>query len=287
MNKTTLLKEYWTLTKPGIIFGNAVTAIAGFALASKGNINVILFLAMLLGLSLVIASACVWNNYFDRAMDEKMARTKNRALVKGVISIENALLFGMILGLVGLSVLFIFTNVLTVAMAACGFFTYVVLYGYSKYKTSFGTVIGSISGAIPPVVGYTAVSNCIDLGALILFSIVVAWQMPHFYAIAMFRLDDYSKASIPVLPVSSGMLTAKVHSLLWVLAFGAASMLLTFTGYTGYTYLAVTTVLSRAWLTLSLKGFTTTNDQVWARKMFMLSLFIIMAQAITICLDCR
>ena len=287
MNKTTLIKEYWILTKPGIIFGNAVTAIAGFVLASKGNINVVLFLAMLLGLSLVIASACVWNNYFDRAMDEKMARTKNRALVKGVISIQNALLFGMILGLVGLSVLFIFTNVLTVAMAACGFFTYVVLYGFSKYKTSFGTVIGSVSGAIPPVVGYTAVSNCIDLGALILFFIVVAWQMPHFYAIAMFRLEDYSKASIPVLPVSSGIHTAKVHSLLWVIAFAVASLLLTLAGYTGYIYFAVSCALSVAWLYLSLQGFTTTNDQAWARKMFMLSLFIIMAQAISICLDCK
>lgn len=283
----TTLKTYAMLTKPGIIFGNAVTAIAGFCLASKGVISFGLFFAALLGLSLVIASACVWNNYMDRAMDEKMARTRNRALVQGLIPLQNALCFGMALGFLGIGILALFTNLLTVVMAACGFFVYVVLYGLSKYTTSLGTIIGSVAGAIPPVVGYTAVSNCIDLGAVLLFFIVVFWQMPHFYAIAMYRLEDYAAASIPVLPISKGSYTAKVHTLMYVVAFSVSCVLLTLCGYVGYSCLTVSTLLSASWLWLSIKGFSCDNDRLWARKMFLLSLFIIMALAIAISMDCR
>ncbi len=207
-----MIKTYTTLTKPGIIFGNAVTATAGFALASKGHVDFLLFCAMLVGLSLVIGSACVWNNYIDRGMDEKMVRTRNRALVKGVIPVPYALCFAMVLSFFGIGLLALTTNLLTVSIAACGFFIYVVLYGISKYRTSLGTLIGSIAGAVPPVVGYTAVTGCVDLAALLLFLIVVFWQMPHFFAIAMYRLEDYTAASIPVLPVSKGIYTAKENS---------------------------------------------------------------------------
>lgn len=284
---TTTFKTYAMLTKPGIIFGNAITAIAGFFLASKGTVHAGLFFAALIGLSLVIASACVWNNYMDRAMDEKMARTRDRALVQGLIPLQNALGFGLAVGLVGIGILALFTNLLTVILAACGFFTYVVLYGISKYKTSLGTLIGSVSGAIPPVVGYTAVTNVLDLGALLLFLLVVFWQMPHFYAIAIYRLEDYTAAGIPVLPVLKGNYTAKVHSLLYVIAFAITSLLLTFCGYTGYSYLAVSTLISAAWLWLSIKGFSCDNDRLWARKMFLLSLVAIMALSIMISVDCH
>ncbi len=281
-----MLKTYWQLTKPEIIFCNAVTTTAGFALASRGHVHFGLFLAALLGLSLVVASACVWNNYIDRVMDEKVKRTRTRALAQGIISVQNALCFGMALGLLGLGVLSLYTNLLTVGIAACGFFVYVVLYSFSKYKTSFATLIGSISGAIPPVVGYVAVSNALDLGAVLLFFIVVFWQMPHFYAIALCRLDESANASIPVLPVSKGMFTAKVHMLLYVVAFVISCALLTFFGYTGYTYLAVAMTLGLAWLYLSAKGFSCDNDALWARKMFLASLFIIMALAVMISFDC-
>lgn len=283
---TTTLKTYAMLTKPGIIFGNAVTAIAGFCMASKGTVHFGLFCAALIGLSLVIASACVWNNYMDRVMDEKMARTRNRALVQGIIPLQNALCFGLAVGVLGIGILALFTNLLTVVLAACGFFTYVVLYGISKYKTSLGTLIGSVSGAIPPVVGYTAVTNELDLGASLLFLLVVFWQMPHFYAIAMYRIEDYAAASIPVLPVSKGNYITKVHTLLYVIGFAITSLLFTVYGYTGYSYLVVSSLMSAAWLWLSIKGFSCDNDRLWARKMFLLSLFIIMALSLMISVDC-
>ncbi len=272
-----MFKAYINLTKPGIIFGNALTAISGFALASNGQFNVFLFLAMLVGLSCVVASGCVWNNYLDRVMDEKMVRTKDRVLVKKVIPVQHALSFGMALSFLGIGVLSIFTNLLTVTLAACGFFIYVVLYSLSKYRTSLATLIGSVSGAIPPVIGYTAVSGHIDLAAAILFLIVTFWQMPHFYAIAMYRYDDYTRASIPVLPVAKGMFAAKIQSFLYIFAFIGAALSLTYFGYTGYNYLAVMSVLGAAWLYLALDGFITEDTTSWARKMFFFSLAIIMA----------
>lgn len=223
----------------------------------------------------------------DRAMDEKMARTRNRALVQGLIPLQNALWFGLVVGFLGIGILASFTNLLTTLLAACGFFTYVVLYGITKYTTSLGTIIGSVSGAIPPVVGYTAVTNALDPAAFLLFFLVVFWQMPHFYAIAMYRIEDYTAAGIPVLPVSRGNHIAKVHTLVYVIAFAITSFLLTFCGYTGYSYLAVSSLMSAAWLWQSIKGFSCDNDRVWARKMFLLSLFIIMALAVMISVDCH
>jgi protoheme IX farnesyltransferase len=187
-------------------------------------------LLTLIGLSFVIASSCVFNNYIDRHVDAKMARTKKRALATGEISIKNALIFGILLGLIGGSLLLIYTNLLTFFIAFAGFLIYVFPYSFGKYRTSYGTLIGSIAGAAPPLVGYCAVSNHFDLGALILFLIVVFWQMPHFYAIALYRFNDYSRAGIPVLPVKKGAYVTKMHMVLYTVAFIIAAVMLTVVG---------------------------------------------------------
>lgn len=270
-----MIKTYYLLTKPGIILGNLITTAAGFALMSKGHLDFWLFLTTLLGLSCVIASACVFNNYIDRNADKKMERTKNRALVQGLISGRSAIVFAILLGLCGLLVLALYTNLLTVFIVLAAFFVYVVLYSLLKYRTIYGTIIGSISGAVPPVVGYCAVSNRFDAGAIILFMIIALWQMPHFFAIAMYRFDDYVLASIPVLPIKKGINTTKIHMVLYIIAFTIAALMLTVFGYTGYTYLAVATLLGFAWLWLCIKGFNIDNNKLWARKMFLLSLVII------------
>jgi len=279
------MKTYYMLTKPGIIMGNVVTTAGGFALASKGHINYWLFLATMVGLSFIIASAGVFNNYIDRAMDAKMSRTKNRAIVTGVISGINAILFGIVLGMVGVVVLAVYTNLLTVFVALAGFFVYLVLYAFFKYRSFYGTIVGSLAGAVPPVVGYCAVSNSLDAGALIIFMILVLWQMPHFFSIAIYRYDDYAAASIPVLPVAKGMYITKIHMVLYIIAFILTALLLTVTGYTGYAFSAVAILLGIAWLGLCLKGFSVDNDARWARKMFALSLVVIMGLCIAIPFD--
>lgn len=280
-----MVKTYYLLTKPGIIMGNTITAAGGFALASRGNIDYRLFFATVLGLIFIIASACVFNNYADRGIDKKMKRTQNRALVKGLISGPNALFYATILGIVGVIILAIFTNYLALLTALLGFFVYVVLYTFWKRKSVHGTVVGSISGAVPPVVGYVAVSGRLDRGAVLFFLILVLWQMPHFFSIAIYRFKDYVAASIPVLPVKKGMQKTKINMLLYIIAFIFAASTLTIFNYTGYIYLAVVLLLSSIWLWQAIKGFSTNDDDKWAKQMFRISLFVITGLCIMIPID--
>lgn len=279
--------NYYLLTKPGIIMGNLITVAAGFLLASKGKIDFGLFLATLLGLTLIMASACVFNNFIDRQIDKKMERTKQRALVTGLISGPHALIFAVFLGIFGQVILFLYTNFLTVVVAALGFFVYVVLYSLWKCRTIYGTAIGSIAGAVPPVVGYCAVSNHFDLGAFILFMMLVLWQMPHFFSIATYHFDDYMAAQIPVLPIKKGMLKTKIHMVIYIVGFIFTATLLTFFNYTGYMYLILTTSIGLMWLGLCIQGFKNDNNQVWGRHMFRLSLVMIATVCLIIPFDIR
>jgi heme o synthase len=230
---------------------------------------------MLFGLALVIASACVFNNYLDKDIDKKMARTKNRALAKGSIGSTQALAFASVLGFAGFSILLVGTNFLTAAVAWAGYIIYIFAYGFLKRTSVFSTLVGSIAGAVPPVVGYTAFSDHLDGGALILFLILVFWQMPHFYAIAIYRHDDYKSADLPVLPVVKGFRTAKFNILIYAFGFILAVVALTVFGYTGYTYLAIALVLALTWFGRILQGFSAKDDKKWARGVFMHSLIVI------------
>jgi len=280
-----MIKTYYLLTKPGIIIGNLITTAGAFILASKGQIDYRVFFSTVAGLFFVIASACVFNNYIDRDADRKMARTKNRALAKGLISLRNALLFAVSLGIAGILILALFTNFVAVFVAGVGFFVYVALYSFWKYRTAYATLVGSISGAIPPVIGYCAASYRLDLGALLLFMILVLWQMPHFFSIAIYRSDEYAAASIPVWPVEKGINRTKVQMLLYIIAFMIAAFLLTAFGYTGYVYLAAAAIFGSSWLVLCIKGFKSVNDRLWARQMFRLSLVVVMAISILFAVD--
>ncbi len=277
-----MLRVYYSLTKPGIIYGNLLTVAAGFFLASKWQINLVLFGATLAGIALVIASACVFNNYIDRDIDEKMERTKNRALAAGLVPVRNAILYAVCLGVSGFALLLFFTNLLTAIIGLVAFVDYVILYGISKRRSVHGTLVGSISGAATMVGGYTAVTSRFDAGALILFLIMVFWQMPHFYAIAIYRLKDYQAAGIPVLPVVKGIKTTKIQILVYIIAFIAAAVALTLFGYAGYSYLVAAVLLGFIWLWLSIKGFRTNNDVLWARKLFFFSLVVLLSVSVAI-----
>lgn len=277
--------NYYLLTKPGIVLGNLFTVAAGFWLASKGSFDIPLFLMTLLGIGFIMASACVFNNYIDLPLDKKMERTQNRPLVKGLISGRNAVYFGTVLGIIGFLLLAFFTNYLTVFVAAFGFFVYVILYSLWKGHTVYGTAIGSIAGAVPPVIGYCALSNRLDIGAFVLFAMLVLWQMPHFFSIALYHLEDYKAANIPVLPLEKGLFRTKIHMLLYIIAFILTSSLLTFFGYTGYVYLIVTSTISLLWLGLCLAGFRSHNNKLWGGQMFRLSLILIGAISLVIPLE--
>lgn len=277
-------RRYYWLAKPGIVYGNDLSAIGGYMLASRGSFDIFLFSAMLVGISLVMASACVINNYIDRNIDARMKRTSSRALVTGEVSGTAAILYGTILGVLGAGAL-LFTNLLALSLAIAGWFVYVVVYGYWKRRSPFGTVVGSLAGAVPPVVGYTAVRGEFDIAAWILFLILVCWQMPHFYAIALMGERDYKAANIPVLPVVRGVYVTKLYIMLYAVAFVAASALLFAFGYTGYVYLGTMLAVGGKWLLRGAQGFTTQDDKKWASKMFAFSLGVLLLFCTAISVD--
>lgn len=205
-----MIKSYLQVTKPGIIIGNLISVVGGFLLAAKGHMDHTLFSYTILGVSLVVASGCAFNNLIDRDIDRKMERTKNRVLVKGLVSVHITFALAIVLGILGFAILYFGANPLAMWLAVMGFVVYVFVYSlYMKRHSVYGTLIGSLSGAAPPVIGYCAVSNEFDTDALILLAIFSLWQMPHSYAIAIFRFKDYQAANIPVLPVVKGIAVAK------------------------------------------------------------------------------
>ncbi|KGM28478.1 protoheme IX farnesyltransferase [Photorhabdus luminescens] len=281
-----MIKQYLQVTKPGIIFGNLISVIGGFLLASKGVIDYPLFISTLLGVSLVVASGCVFNNYIDRDIDRIMERTKNRVLVKGLIDPKISLIYASILGIAGIVLLYAAANALAMQLAIIGFVVYVGVYSlYMKRKSVYGTLIGSLSGAAPPVIGYCAVTGQFDTGALILLLIFSLWQMPHSYAIAIFRFKDYQAANIPVLPVIKGISVAKNHIILYILAFMIATLMLAISGYAGYKYLVVAAAVSVWWLGMALSGYKTDNDRIWARKLFIFSIVAITSLSVMMSID--
>jgi protoheme IX farnesyltransferase len=270
-----MLKNYYQLAKPGIIYGNLFTTLAGFLFASRWHFSPLLLIATLVGLGLVIGSACVFNNYIDRDIDRTMLRTKDRALISGAISPRGAIIYGIVLAVIGFSLLYAYVNILTALIALFGFVFYVVIYGFAKRASHWGTVVGSVSGAVPIVVGYVAIADRLDGAALILFLILVLWQMPHFYAIAMYRLEDYVSAGIPVLPARKGMKVTKRYIVGYIAAFIIAMALLTICGYVGYIYLAAVLIIGLAWLWRGVEGFKAYDDRKWARKLFFFSLIVL------------
>jgi len=249
-------------------------------LASKGDIDARLLLATLSGTTLVIASACVVNNYIDRQIDAKMLRTKRRALAAGLITPVYALTYATFLGITGFAVLATWTNWLTFLLGLLAYFVYIVAYGLAKRRSVHGTLVGSIAGALPPVAGYTAVTGSLDLGAGLIFLILVFWQMAHFYSIAIYRLKDYKSAGLPVWPVKKGLRSTKTQIIIYIVSFIVTSTLLACYGYTGLVYLLAMLAVGFMWLYIGIKGFGVKDDELWAHKCFKVSLIVILALAV-------
>ena len=271
-----LFKKYVSITKPGIIVGNLITVIGGFCLASKSHVDFVQLATTLLGIALVIASGCVFNNIIDQDIDRAMARTQNRVMAQREISNPMAIGYAMLLGAAGMALLAIQVNGLSAGISALGLFTYVVIYSlWLKRSSARSTEIGSIAGATPIVVGYTAVTNTLDGAAAILFALLCLWQIPHSYAITIFRYSDYKSASIPVLPLIKGIRATKVSIFFYSVLFLACLGLLTFFHYTGYVYLVITVAGAVFWVWQTWQGFKTDNDALWAKKVFLFSVILI------------
>jgi len=281
------VRAYLALTKPGIVRGNLLVGAAGFLFAANGTIDWWLLLAFLVGTALIIASGCVFNNVLDRDMDARMERTKSRATVTGDITSSQALGFAVILGILGAVILVNFVSLLVCVLGLAGLFGYVVIYGYAKRTTPLSTIIGSLPGAVPPAAGYVAVTGQFDSVAALLFIVMALWQMPHFYAISIYRRDDYKRAGVPVWSVAHGLTAARTHVIIFAILYAIATYTFVWLTDVGLVYLIVMGLASSWWLWLALQGLKLKEKDLprWAKKIFGTSLLIILIWSVVLSLN--
>lgn len=272
--ETTAWRDFLSLIKIGIVNSNMITTFTGLWLALYftnqsflNNLDLVLF--TLIGSSLIMAGSCAINNYIDRDIDHLMERTKGRPTVTGKVAPAKVVFLGVLL--ISLGTIFLLMTTLTAAIIGLiGVFSYVYLYTiWSKRQYVSNTVIGSISGAVPPLIGWAAIDANLDPVAWYLFLIMFIWQPPHFYALAMRRVEEYRAAGIPMLPVVRGFDVTKKHIMLWVAALLPLPFLLT---SLGIPFLVLATALNIGWLALGFFGYKKKDDVKWATSMFVYSL---------------
>ncbi|QTD42441.1 heme o synthase [Sporosarcina sp. Te-1] len=274
VESASLLKDFLALIKIGIVNSNLITTFTGLflaiRLADKSFIqNLDLLIYALLGSALIIAGSAALNNLIDRDIDPIMSRTKSRPTVTGRFNATAVLALALTFLTIGEIMLFLASNTAGL-LGLAGIFSYVVLYSmWSKRRHVSNTIVGSLSGAIPPLIGWAAVEPSLGMGAWALFFIMFAWQPPHFYALAMRRTEEYRAANIPMLPVVKGFARTKRSIFGWVLLLFPLPFLLSELG-TGFIILA--TILNVGWLYLAVKGFKAKEDLKWATSMFVYSL---------------
>jgi protoheme IX farnesyltransferase len=267
-----VLKDLVALTKPRIIRLNLFAAFGGFWVASRWQMDWMLLVWVLIGSALTMASACVFNNYWDREMDSKMERTRNRALPTGRVRPSFVLVYGIALGVIGLAVLFALVNPLTGWLGLLGMFVYVVVYTmWLKRSSTWSTSVGGVSGAMPPVIGYCAVTGKIDAGAWLLFALLFLWQPPHFWSLAIRRVEEYRAAGFPVLPVVKGIRRTKVQMIPYIAALLAASVLMYVYDYAGVVFLVLSVAVASVWLLHAVSGLRARDTEKWAKADFMIS----------------
>ncbi|MFF3102050.1 heme o synthase [Viridibacillus arvi] len=276
MPKQPLSKILAQTVKTGIIKSNLIPMIAGLTLALyKNQISpfdkTLEIICALFGSALVIGAAGAFNNLYDRDIDAVMQRTKNRPTVTGTISAKTVLILAIAMTIIGLGAL-AYATPMAALMGFIGLFVYVVPYTmWSKRRTIYNTEIGSISGAMPPLIGWAAISQDITHPAIIgLFVLTVLWQMPHFYAIAIRKHDDYKAANVPMLPVVKGMRRTYIQTNIYLVLLIGVSLLL---GTLSIGLMLVALILSIWWLLISISGTKKENPEKWAKSMFIFSLY--------------
>ncbi|MDO8265969.1 MAG: heme o synthase [Candidatus Saccharibacteria bacterium] len=281
-----LFKDYYQLLKPGIVRGNLITAVAGYLLASKGNVDVSRLLPVLAGFYLTLGSSCVLNNVIDIDIDSKMHRTKDRALVKGTITVKQALIYSAALMIIGTALLYFYGSVAAIIAGFIGWIFYIVIYSkFTKRQTVLGTLAGSVSGAMPPVAGYLAVGSSLDIGVILIFLSLVFWQMPHFFAIAIMQQKDYSEAGIQVMSVVYGIAKTRQLAVSYILGFGLVMTSLYLYGYCGIIFLITMLILTTLWLIYALKPVNTKNQLKWGLKVFRTSLLVLLMWSLLLSIE--
>jgi protoheme IX farnesyltransferase len=275
------------LTKPRITLVVLVTAFTGMWLAGGGVPAPQLAIISLLGIGLASAASSVLNNYIDRNVDRYMSRTRNRALPAGRLHPNIALYFGLLLTLCAFAILFIAANLLTAVLAVLTVAFYVCIYTiWLKRRSSLCTEIGGIAGALPPVIGWAAVTGDLAWPAFALFVVMLLWQPSHFWALALLRADEYRAAKLPMLPVTHGVRATKQRMLVYTLILIPASISMYSLQLTGPRYLLVAAILGLLYLVITIRFIYRPGIQ-GAGRVFGFSIFYLVALFTMMYIDCQ
>ena len=246
--------QYLVLCKPRVVVLIVFTAVVGMFLAVPGWPPVSALLAGTLGIGLAASSAAAINHLLDRRIDAKMTRTRHRPLVTGQLTEKNVLVFALTLGILSMAILMLWVNSLTAVLTFLSLMGYAIVYTvWLKRATPQNIVIGGAAGAAPPVLGWTAVTGSLDPQALLLFLIIFVWTPPHFWALAIYRKDEYALVGIPMLPVTHGSAHTRLQILLYTVLLVIVTTLPYLTGMSGLIYLAGVTVLNAGFLWYALR----------------------------------
>jgi protoheme IX farnesyltransferase len=262
------LRALSELAKPRITFMVVVTFAGGLWLAPGTGSRPLL---ALLGTVLIVAAANALNMYLERDIDGRMARTRRRPLVEGRLSPEAAIAFGAVLACAAVPLLLVGANPLTALLGVIAFASYVWVYTPMKRVSGAALFVGAVPGALPPLMGWTAATGRLDAPGLALFGIMFVWQLPHFLAIALYRLDDYAGAGFQVLPMSVSLRATRLHIAGWTAALVLVSLLPVQFGVAGRLYLVAALALG-GWFLVKAVRFRAAEPRAWARSVFLVSL---------------
>ncbi|MDA8856439.1 heme o synthase [Gammaproteobacteria bacterium] len=270
-----LLKSYYTLCKPNVVYMMLITAAVGMLLAQETVPSISYMFIALLGIALCSGSAAAINQVIDRNADASMNRTDKRPLPQGDISPVHASIFALVIGLLGSIILYVFVNTLTMYLTIASLIGYAFVYTvYLKRATPQNIVIGGLAGAAPPLLGWVSITNSIDPYSLLLVLIIFIWTPPHFWALAIYRKDEYAKESIPMLPVTHGVAFTKLQIVLYTIILFLVSLLPYIVLMSGVIYLVSAFILSSIFLYYSIKLYLGEGDE-YAMKTFTYSIYYI------------
>jgi protoheme IX farnesyltransferase len=287
MTSSPSIKDLLALCKLKVVSLILLTAVVGMLLAVPYVPNLLLIVIASIGISLSAMSAAVFNHIIDEKIDLQMSRTDRRPLPKGKVTRNQALVWGLFLGLVGIALLFFFVNALTAVLTFLSLIGYAVFYTmYLKHATPQNIVIGGAAGAAPPVLGWTSVAGSQGIEyALLLFLIVFIWTPPHFWALAIHRRDEYKKAQVPMLPVTHGLEFTRVQILLYTVLLLLVTLLPYLTGMSGVIYLISAATLGVLFLGYSVKIFLEPDNPKIAFKTFKYSVNYLMVLFVALLID--
>jgi len=266
--------QYYSLTKPKVVYLIVFTAMVGMLLAGEGAPPLDVFVFGLLGIGLAAASGAAINHIVDEHIDRIMERTRNRPLVSGEVDQKSALIFALSIGALGIGLLILFVNHLTALLTFISLVGYALIYTmYLKRATPQNIVLGGAAGAAPPLLGWTAVTGSVDTEALLLFLIIFVWTPPHFWALAIRRREEYARADIPMLPVTHGVEFTKVQILLYTILLFVVTMMPFIVQMSGLIYLAGAVALGVGFLYYAIRLYRDEQPNVIAMKTFGYSIF--------------